>query len=204
MSIAANNPNLKSWIEVSEDSDFPIQNLPFGIATTKGDSPRVVSRIGDTIIDLKVLFDFGYLADLHFGLSDFDSDTLNNMMHLGKEGTRALRNRLSELFEESNDDLSKNDNHLKQALIDVSQVSMLLPIYSRDYTDFYSSEQHAFNVGCLFRDPNNALLPNWKHIPVGYHGRASSIIVSGEPIYRPKGQLKPPTADVPSFGIINS
>lgn len=203
MSIAANNPNLKSWIEVSSDSDFPIQNLPFGIATTEGDSPRVVSRIGDTIIDLKVLFDFGYLADLHFGLSDFDSDSLNNMMHLGKEGTRSLRNRLSELFEESNDDLRNNDNHLKQSLIDVSLVKMLLPIYSRDYTDFYSSEQHAFNVGCLFRDPNNALLPNWKHIPVGYHGRASSIIVSGEAIHRPKGQLKPPTAEVPSFGPSN-
>jgi len=203
MSIAANNPNLKSWIEVPKDSDFPIQNLPFGIATTEGDSPRVVSRIGDTIIDLKVLFDFGYLADLHFGLADFDTDTLNNMMHLGKEGTRALRNRLSELFEESNNDLRNNDNHLEQALINESDVSMLLPIYSRDYTDFYSSEQHAFNVGCLFRDPNNALLPNWKHIPVGYHGRASSIIVSGEAIHRPKGQLKPPTADVPSFGKSN-
>lgn len=200
MSIKANNPAHKSWVEVPADSDFPIQNIPFGIMTTDGDTPRVVSRIGDTIIDLKVLFDFGYFADLHFGLEDFDTDTLNNMMRRGKEGTRGLRNRISELFEESNDDLKKNDNHLHQALYDIDDVQMLMPVAIGDYTDFYSSEQHAFNVGCLFRDPNNALLPNWKHIPVGYHGRASSIIPSGVDFHRPKGQMKPPTADVPVFG----
>lgn len=203
MSIKANNPAHKSWVEVPADSDFPIQNIPFGIMTTEGDTPRVVSRIGDTIIDLKVLFDFGYFADLHFALEDFDTDKLNNMMRRGKEGTRALRNRISELFEESNDDLKKNDNHLHQALYDIDDVKMLMPIAIGDYTDFYSSEQHAFNVGCLFRDPNNALLPNWKHIPVGYHGRASSILPSGVDFHRPKGQKKPPTADVPVFGESN-
>lgn len=203
MSIKANNPAHKSWVEVPADSDFPIQNIPFGIMTTEGDTPRVVSRIGDTIIDLKVLFDFGYFADLHFALEDFDTDKLNNMMRRGKEGTRALRNRISELFEESNDDLKKNDNHLHQALYDIDDVQMLMPIAIGDYTDFYSSEQHAFNVGCLFRDPNNALLPNWKHIPVGYHGRASSILPSGVDFHRPKGQKKPPTADIPVFGESN-
>lgn len=200
MSIAANNPQLKSWISVPENSDFPIQNIPFGIVNTEGDSPRVATRIGDTIIDLKVLFDYGYLADLHFGLDDFDTDTLNNMMRRGKQGTRALRNRISELFEASNNDLQNNENHLKQALIPVDQVEMLMPLHIGDYTDFYSSEQHAFNVGCMFRDPANALMPNWKYLPVGYHGRSSSIIISGTPFHRPKGQQKPNNDEPPVFG----
>ena len=200
MSIAANNPDLKSWITVPENSDFPIQNIPFGIAKTDGDTARVVTRIGDTVIDLKVLFDFGYLADLHFGLEDFDTTTLNNMMRKGKQGTRDLRNRISELFEASNNDLQGNNNHLEQALINVNAVEMLLPVQIGDYTDFYSSEQHAYNVGCMFRDPENALMPNWKHIPVGYHGRASSIVISGTPMHRPKGQQKPNDDEPPVFG----
>lgn len=200
MSIAANNPNLKSWIEVPDNSDFPIQNIPFGIAKTEGDTARVVTRIGDTVIDLKVLFDFGYLADLHFGLEDFDTATLNAMMRKGKQGTRNLRNRISELFEFSNNDLQGNHHHLEQALIDFKDVEMMMPMRVGDYTDFYSSEQHAYNVGCMFRDPNNALLPNWKHIPVGYHGRASSIVISGTPIHRPKGQQKLNDDEPPVFG----
>jgi fumarylacetoacetase len=200
MSISANNPNLKSWINVPQGSDFPIQNIPFGIITTSGDTPRVATRIGDSVIDLKVLFDFGYFADLHFGLSDFDTDKLNNMMRLGKEGTRALRNRISELFEDSNHELKANDNHLAQAIISVGEVEMLMPVQIGDYTDFYSSEQHAYNVGCMFRDPANALMPNWKHIPVGYHGRSSSIVVSGTPFHRPKGQQKPNADEPPVFG----
>lgn len=203
MSIKANNPVYKSWVEVPSDSDFPIQNIPFGIIATDGNKPRVATRIGDTVIDLKAIFDFGYFTDLQFTLEDFDSDTLNNMMRFGKLGTRVLRGRISELFEESNDDLKKNSNHLHKALLDIDDVQMLIPISIGDYTDFYSSEQHAFNVGCLFRDPNNALLPNWKHIPVGYHGRASSILASGVDFHRPKGQKKPPTAEVPIFGESN-
>jgi fumarylacetoacetase len=198
--IKANDPSLKSWIEVPENSDFPIQNIPFGIATVAGDTARVVSRIGDKVIDLKVLYDFGYLADLHFALEDFDTDVLNNMMRNGKSGTRNLRNRISELFEVSNNELRNNKNHLEQALIDIDAVEMLLPVRVGDYTDFYSSEQHAYNVGCMFRDPNNALLPNWKHIPVGYHGRASSIVVSGTPFHRPKGQQKPIEDESPVYG----
>jgi len=196
----ANDPTLKSWIEVPANSDFPIQNIPFGIASTSGDSPRVVTRIGDKVIDLKVLFDFGYLADLHFELADFDTDVLNNMMRNGKEGTRALRNRIAELFEVSNDELRSNHNELEQALTNINDVEMLMPVRVGDYTDFYSSEQHAYNVGCMFRDPNNALLPNWKHIPVGYHGRASSIVVSGTDIHRPKGQQKIDEDQPPVFG----
>ena len=200
MSIAANNPNLKSWIDVDPNSDFPIQNIPFGVMTTEGDTPRVATRIGDKVIDLKVLFDLGYFYDLHFGQEDFDTSSLNNMMRRGKEGTRALRNRISELFESSNEELKLNDNHIQQAFFNADEVEMLMPINVGDYTDFYSSEQHAYNVGCMFRDPNNALLPNWKHIPVGYHGRASSIVISGTPFHRPKGQQKPQEDEPPVFG----
>ncbi|MFT5860498.1 MAG: fumarylacetoacetase, partial [Flavobacteriaceae bacterium] len=181
----------------------PIQNLPFGIIQVGDDSPRVASRIGDHAVDLKSLFILGYFENLPFEANDFDAKTLNPMMMKGKDGTRKLRDRLSKLFQNGTDDLKSKQHHVDQVLVSMDQVNMLMPIDVRDYTDFYSSEQHAFNVGCLFRDPDNALLPNWKHIPVGYHGRASSIIVSGHDIYRPKGQKKPPTADVPVFGQSN-
>eukprot|EP00095_Tigriopus_kingsejongensis_P011192 maker-scaffold1171_size57388-snap-gene-0.2 protein:Tk11192 transcript:maker-scaffold1171_size57388-snap-gene-0.2-mRNA-1 annotation:"Fumarylacetoacetase" len=125
------------------------------------------------------------------------------MMRHGKQGTRELRNRISDLLNADNDELQKNTHHAEQVLHPQSEVEMLLPMQIGDYTDFYSSEQHAYNVGCLFRDPNNALLPNWKHIPVGYHGRASSIVPSGVDFRRPKGQKKPPTADIPVFGNCN-
>ena len=199
MTIAANDPNLKSWIEVPENSDFPIQNLPFGVIKTS-EGTRVASRIGDFAIDLKALFVLGYMDNLPFSRADFDTDALNPMMEKGKQGTRALRNRLSKLFSEGYDDLAKNEHHVSQILIGMDQVDMVMPVKVGDYTDFYSSEQHAFNVGCMFRDPNNALLPNWKHIPVGYHGRASSIVVSGTPVHRPKGQQKPNDEEPPVFG----
>lgn len=199
MTIAANDPNLKSWVEVPENSDFPIQNLPFGVINTS-EGTRVASRIGDHAIDLLALFVLGYLDNLPFSRADFDTDALNPMMEKGKQGTRALRNRLSKLFSEGYDDLAKNEHHVQQVLIDVNDVEMVMPVKVGDYTDFYSSEQHAYNVGCMFRDPNNALLPNWKHIPVGYHGRASSIVVSGTPVHRPKGQQKPNDEEPPVFG----
>lgn len=199
MTIAANDPSLKSWVEVPANSDFPIQNLPFGIVKTS-EGARVASRIGDFAIDLNALFVLGYLDNLPFTKSDFDANLLNPMMEKGKKGTRALRNRLSKLFSDGNSDLSKNIHHVSQILIPMDEVEMLMPLHIGDYTDFYSSEQHAYNVGCMFRDPNNALLPNWKHIPVGYHGRASSIVVSGTPVHRPKGQQKPNDDEPPVFG----
>ena len=192
-----------SWIEVSSNSDFPIQNIPFGTFKTATLSPRVATAIGDYVVDLKVLFELGYLSGTGFEAEDFDFAFLNNMMRKGKAGSRRLRERLFDLLNKENNELQGNEDHKSQVLIKQSEVEMLLPIESRDYTDFYSSEQHAFNVGCLFRDPENALLPNWKHIPVGYHGRASSIIPSGQDIVRPKGQKKPPTAEIPSFGPSN-
>lgn len=203
MSLQANDPSLTSWVEVAKESDFPIQNLPFGVIQVGKGKPRLASRIGEFAIDLKSLFVLGYMENLPFTLEDFDTDSLNRMMKKGKVGTRQLRARISKLFQANNSDLQRNQHHVDQILIPMDEVSMLMPIEIGDYTDFYSSEQHAYNVGCLFRDPENALMPNWKHIPVGYHGRSSSIIPSGVDFHRPKGQKKPPTAEVPVFGPSN-
>ena len=200
MSIKANDPNISSWIEIPENSDFPIQNLPFGIFSTASLSPRVGVAIGDKILDLKQLFELDYLNTLGFKLKDFDNCYLNSMMGHGKLGTRSLRNRISDLLNNGNDELSTNKDHVETVLVAQNNVTMHLPVKIGDYTDFYSSEQHAYNVGCMFRDPNNALLPNWKHIPVGYHGRSSSIILSGIPVHRPKGQQKPDENSPPVFG----
>ncbi len=200
MNIAANNPELRSWVEVKQGSDFPIQNLPFGIFKTNGLTPRVGVRIGDFVLDLKTLFVLGYLENLAFELSDFDSQYLNPMMKKGKKATRELRNRISKLLDVRHDDLKKNEHHVVQVLIPIDQVEMCMPIQIGDYTDFYSSKEHATNVGVMFRDPANALLPNWLWIPVGYHGRSSSIIISGEAIHRPKGQIKPVDNEDPIYG----
>ncbi|MEN9998898.1 MAG: fumarylacetoacetase [Bacteroidota bacterium] len=199
MNIAVNNPNLKSWVEVPVNSDFPIQNLPFGIFKTSQLKPRVGVRIGDFVLDLKALFVLGYLENLPFEGSDFDCSYLNCLMSKGKKATRELRNRISKLLDANQQDLQKNLHHLEQVLIPIDQVEMCMPVQIGDYTDFYSSREHATNVGMMFRDPANALLPNWLWIPVGYHGRASSVILSGEPIHRPKGQIKPDPAADPIF-----
>ena len=198
--IQANDPSLKSWIEVDKDSDFPIQNIPFGVFKTDNVSARVGTRIGDHVIDLTALYVLGYFENLHVSREDFDTDTLNPLMSHGKAVTSDVRNRISKLFRSSNSDLSGNAHHVEQVLFDANKVEMCMPVKVGDYTDFYSSRDHATNVGTMFRDPDNALLPNWLHIPVGYHGRASSIIPSGQPIKRPKGQQKPNEDEGPVFG----
>jgi fumarylacetoacetase len=197
--IAANNPALKSWVAVPENSDFSIQNLPFGIFKTSSLTPRVGVRIGDSVLDLKTLFVLGYLENLPFELSDFDCEYLNPMMKKGKLAVRQLRNRISKLLDLDFTDLQKNQHHIDQVLIDANSVEMCMPVQIGDYTDFYSSKEHATNVGIMFRDPANALLPNWLWIPVGYHGRASSVILSGQDIHRPKGQIKPNDNEDPIF-----
>lgn len=197
--LQSNNPSLKSWVSIPQNSDFPIQNLPFGIFKTTNDKERVGVRIGDFVIDLKALFNFGYLENLPFEISDFDATYLNSLMKKGKIATRNLRNRISELFKSDNNDLKKNIEHHENILIPIEDVSMCMPVQIGDYTDFYSSKEHATNVGLMFRDPANALLPNWLWIPVGYHGRASSVILSGQNIYRPKGQIKPNPDENPIF-----
>ena len=191
--IKANNPQLVSWVEIPEGSDFPIQNLPFGIFKTSYSDARVGVRIGNYILDLTVVHNLGYLSSLPFTLNDFSSCFLNEMMKRGKIDCRNLRNRISELLQVDNFEMQEKAD---QVLIPEEAVIMQMPIQIGDYTDFYSSKEHATNVGMMFRDPANALLPNWLWIPVGYHGRASSVILSGQDIHRPKGQIKPdPNAD---------
>lgn len=191
MNISANNPQLKSWVNVPEGSDFPIQNLPFGIFKTSDSSLRVGVRIGNSVLDLKELFELGYLNGLPYVLADFENEFLNSMMKKGKQATRDLRNRISKLLDETNSELKANSNHISQVLVDVENIEMSMPVQIGDYTDFYSSREHATNIGTMIRDPKNALMPNWLWIPVGYHGRASSIIISGQNIHRPKGQIRP-------------
>ncbi|RIJ42762.1 fumarylacetoacetase [Pontibacter oryzae] len=198
--IKANDPTLHSWIEIDTHSDFPIQNLPFGIFTTPDRDPRVGVAIGKYILDLCELGrrDFFELIDLDPTV--FHKPSLNDFIALGRPVWRAVRNRVSELLRNDNEEISGNSELIRAVLVLQSEAEMLLPVKVGNYTDFYSSIEHATNVGTMFRDPKNALLPNWKHIPIGYHGRASSIVVSGTPIHRPKGQTKAPDAEAPTFG----
>ncbi len=199
--IAANNPSLVSWIDTPENSDFPVQNIPFGIAKPNNKEPRPVTRIGDTVVDLRILSDFGYFDVLKLENNNvFNSPVLNDFIELGSKAWSSVRNQLSILLSDKNQDLYNNDNAKKQCLYHIDDVEMLLPVRIGDYTDFYSSIEHATNVGIMFRDPENALLPNWKHIPVGYHGRSSSIVVSGTNIHRPTGQTKADDTATPAFG----
>lgn len=197
--IKANDPSLRSWVDVPPKSDFPIQNLPLGIFRTEEDGPRVGIAIGDLILDLKVLSTLGYLRNMPFDPTVYSSNVLNPLLLKGRDAVRELRNRISELLDDSNEELKSKAHHINQSFVAQSDAEMLMPVKVGDYTDFYSSEDHARNVGTMFRDPDNALLPNWKHIPVGYHGRASSIVVSGTAFHRPKGQTKTDDSDSPVF-----
>jgi fumarylacetoacetase len=200
MTIKANNPELISWINVEPQSDFPIQNLPFGIYTDATTKNHVCSAIGNYIIDLHELAQHGFMAQLNIDKNVFNNLFLNEFIDLGKEVTRAIRNRLSELLDKNNTELQGNKEVFETIFKLQTSVNMLLPVKVGDYTDFYSSIDHATNIGTMIRDPKNALMPNWKYIPVGYHGRASSITVSGTAFHRPKGQMKPADVEVPSFG----
>lgn len=200
MILKANNPSLTSWIEVESNSDFPIQNLPFGVYSDSETKHHVCSAIGNYVIDLYELANLGYLSNLTINKEVFNNAYLNDFIDLGKDVTRALRDRLSDLLENSNNELQDNKDAFTKVFKLQTTVNMLLPVKVGDYTDFYSSIDHATNIGTMIRDPKNALMPNWKYIPVGYHGRASSICVSGTPLHRPKGQMKPADAEVPTFG----
>ena len=195
--IKANDPYRKSWIEVTSHSDFPIQNIPFGICKTSDKTIYVGSRIGDYTINLNALHKLNYFNEISLDRDIFNKETLNDFLKLGKPIWRQVRDRIAEIFDSNN---VMDESHKTVVLSKIDEVEMLMPVKVGDYTDFYSSRQHAYNIGCMFRDPNNALLPNWLHIPVGYHGRASSIILSGTNIYRPKGQQLPNDSDLPSFG----
>lgn len=200
MSQTANDPNRKSWIPVTADSDFPIQNIPFGVFLTRDDVITIGTRIGNTAIDLGALHQLGYFKDIPLTDDIFLQDTLNDFISDGQKTWRLVRNCIADLFDIRNPELQNNNDHKKVVLFDLDEIEMQLPVQIGDYTDFYSSKEHATNVGSMFRDPNNALLPNWLHVPVGYHGRSSSIVPSGIPIHRPMGQTLPQGADSPVFG----
>jgi fumarylacetoacetase len=191
---------LSSWVDVEPNSDFSIDNFPFGIFSSGDSEPRAGSAIGEYVIDLDYLQTSHFFDTLELPQAVFKEKTLNSFIALGREKTGTVRNKLIELFEAESSAYKNDRDKLSQSLIPMDQVDLHLPVHIPNYTDFYSSIEHATNVGTMFRDPDNALLPNWKHLPVGYHGRASSIIVSGEPIHRPKGQTKAPEAKAPSFG----
>lgn len=189
--IKANDPSLTSWIKVDKNSDFPIQNLPFGIFKTQSSSPRIGVAIGDYVLDLAILNKLGFLDNLKIDNAVFTNQYLNDFIALGKSTTSNVRERISHLLDINTPELRDNKEAQAKVLQYISNVQMQMPVKVGDYTDFYSSIDHATNIGTMIRDPKNALMSNWKHLPVGYHGRASSIIVSGTDFHRPKGQSLP-------------
>ena len=200
MPLTANDPTRQSWLEVPKNSDFPIQNIPFGVFLTRDDIITIGTRIGNTAIDLGALHQLGYFKGIELTDDIFLQDTLNDFIADGRKTWRLVRNRISDIFLKDNPELRDNAEHKERVLFTMNEIEMQLPVDVGDYTDFYASKEHATNVGSLFRDPENALLPNWLHIPIGYHGRSSSIIPSGTPVRRPNGQTKPGENGTPGFG----
>ncbi len=195
-----NDPKLRSFIEVAPTGDFPIQNLPYGVFSTAAfPAPRVGVAIGDYVLDLAVLENEG-LLDLSPAYGVFAQGSINAFMALGPKIWSKTRARISELLRHDNPHLRDNKELRARALVAMTDARLHLPIAVSGYTDFYSSKEHATNVGVMFRGKDNALQPNWLHMPIAYNGRASTVVVSGTKVKRPRGQLKPPNADVPSFG----
>jgi len=184
---------MKSFVPVSQESHFPIQNIPLGIFSRKSDSswPRAGAAIGDFVLDLALLSREGLLENLGFDSRVFCESTLNSFMSYDRPQWRAARAKIQELLSQDGADSRLRSNAALQqlALIPMADVIMHMPADVGDYTDFYSSREHATNVGIMFRGKDNALQPNWLHLPVGYHGRASSVVISGAPVVRPSGQL---------------
>jgi fumarylacetoacetase len=200
--VTPQDPNLQSFIDVPTGSDFSIHNLPYGVfRPSAGARPRIGVAIGDAVLDLSVLAERGLLSGRALGDGDaFRQPTLNAFMALGRPAWREARARLTRFLRVSDSTIRDNRPLRLAALHPMASVEMLLPATIGDYTDFYSSREHATNVGTMFRGPDNALQENWLHLPVGYHGRASSVVVSGTDIRRPMGQTKADDADSPSYG----
>ncbi len=194
------NNTKNCWISYPSDCDFTIHNFPFGIYKCKDGSSHAASAIGDFVIDLALLNSLGYFEELGINQAVFVNSFLNDFIALGKGKTNQVRTLLIELFSNEKSNLCLNETHRAKVLVDLKSAELLLPVKIPNYTDFYSSIEHATNVGTMLRDPKNALLPNWRHIPIGYHGRASSIRVSGTNFHRPKGQTKAADAELPVFG----
>ncbi len=200
MPISANDTNRKSWLEVPTHSDFPIQNIPFGVFLTKENVVTVGTRIGDFAIDLGALQQLNYFSGIELTDDMFMQDTLNDFISDGKKTWRLVRNRIADIFDANNPQLRDNQKHRDIIIFKMEEVEMQLPVLIGDYTDFYSSKEHASNVGKMIRDPENAILPNWQHMPLGYHGRSSTIVPSGIPVHRPIGQTLPHGETTPVIG----
>jgi fumarylacetoacetase len=196
---ATTDPALRSWIEVAPDSDFPIQNLPLGVFTTADDATRCGVAIGAFIVDLEALAATGVLdfavpgADLVFAY-----EGLNVFLALGRPVWRAFRTRMSGMLRSDADDETRE--LVRECLVPMAEATMEMPIQVGDYVDFYSSIEHATNLGKILRPDGDALLTNYRHIPIGYHGRASTVVATGHDIVRPNGQTKAPSASAPSYG----
>lgn len=193
---------LRSFIEVKPESHFPIQNLPYGVFVPEGShEPRVGVAIGDYVLDLSVLDEAGFFRETAAGGKGvFRQRSLNAFMALGKQAWSEVRKTVQQLLREDEPALRDNEALRGKALIPQNRITLQLPVEIGDYTDFYASKDHAANVGTMFRGKENALMPNWVHLPVGYHGRASSVVLSGTDVRRPSGQMRPPGAEKPVFG----
>ncbi len=195
-----NDPKLKSFVEVDSRSDFPIQNLPYGVfSAADREVPRVGVAIGAFVLDLAVLEEAGLLKAAE-GAAVFAQPSLNAFMALGPKVWSAVRARISELLRHDHAELRDDAALRARALVPMDGVRLHRPIAVSGFTDFFSSKEHATNTGKMFRGETNPLLPNWSHIPIAYNGRASTVVVSGTPFHRPRGQLKAPDAERPSFG----
>jgi fumarylacetoacetase len=196
---------LRSFIEVPSDSHFPLENLPFGVFQPKQGKSRVGAAIGDLIVDLSVLEKLGHFRSPEFGGGKvFSEDSLNAFLALGRPAWRKTREILQHLLS-AGTQILRDDQRLHEKVFHAQKdVVMKLPARIRGYTDFYSSYHHAHNVGTILRGPENALMPNWKWLPVAYHGRASSVVISGTDVRRPQGQIKSPDALAPTFAPTKS
>ncbi len=183
-----NDPSLRSFIDVAPTSDFPIQNLPYGVFSTAGAARRVGVAIGDFILDLAEIARAGLLPETPVGI--FEAAALNPFMALGPVVWTAARRRISALLQADAPRLRDDAGLRARALVPMAQASLHLPFAVSAFSDFYSSLQHASNAGMILRGPNAALMPNWRHMPIGYNSRASTVVVSGTPVRRPLGQLK--------------
>merc|ERR1719206_368719 len=191
--------NLSSWVPVPANSHFPIQNIPFGVFEKADGSTHIGTRIGDHVLDLFAVSQLGLFRALPDKGACFKQPTLNHFMSLDRAVWTQARRTIQALLTNG----AAHQSAISKCLIPINEVRMQLPCTIGDYTDFYSSRNHATNVGIMFRGKENALKPNWLHLPVGYHGRASSVVVSGTPVRRPCGQLKADINDrtvPPSFG----
>ena len=196
---------LESFIDVPADSHFPLENLPFGVFQPKGGNSRVGVAIGDLIVDLSILEGLGHFRSPEFQAHPvFSEDSLNSFLALGRPAWRKTREILQYLLSAETPTLRDDVRLRKKAFHAQKDVTMKLPTRISNYTDFYSSYHHAHNVGTMLRGPENALMPNWKWLPVAYHGRASSVVISGTDVRRPHGQIKPPDASAPAFGPTKS